>query len=212
MKRGLFITIEGTDGSGKTTQIRSMMDYLSAMGCKVLLTREPGGTRIGENIRSIILDPAFTEMHNITELLLYSAARAQLVEQVIKPSIANCQTVICDRYIDSFFAYQGYGRGLDMDMLGKVTTIAVDGTIPDITFFFDLDPEIGLKRRMTATGSDRIENEVMDFHRRVYNGYKELAAKYPERIKTIDASKPIDEVWNDVRRQLDTVLGFIRQV
>lgn len=212
MKRGLFITIEGTDGSGKTTQIRNMMEHLTSVGCKVLLTREPGGTRIGENIRSIILDPAFTEMHNITELLLYSAARAQLVEQVIKPSIANCQTVICDRYADSFFAYQGYGRGLDMDMLETVTNTAVNGTMPDITFFFDLDPEIGLRRRMTATGSDRIENEVIGFHRRVYNGYKELAAKYPERIKTIDASKPIDEVWNDVRRQLDMVLGFIRQV
>jgi dTMP kinase len=212
MERGLFITIEGTDGSGKTTQIRNMMDHLTSMGCSVVLTREPGGTRIGENIRSTILDPAYTEMHDITELLLYSAARAQLVEQVIKPAVAKGQTVICDRYVDSFFAYQGYGRGLDMDMLGNITTTAINGTMPDITFFFDLDPEIGLKRRMTAAAGDRIENEVMDFHRRVYNGYKELAAKYPERIKTIDASKPVDEVWKDVRHQLDMVLGFIRQV
>lgn len=212
MERGLFITIEGTDGSGKTTQIKNMMDHLSSMGCRVLLTREPGGTRIGENIRSIILDPAYTEMHNITELLLYSAARAQLVEQVIKPAVAKGETVICDRYVDSFFAYQGYGRGLDMDMLGRITDTAVDGTMPDITFFFDLDPEIGLRRRMSAAGGDRIENEMMDFHRRVYNGYKELAAKYPDRIKTIDASKPVDEVWKDVRRNLDMVLGFVRQV
>lgn len=212
MERGLFITIEGTDGSGKTTQIHNMMEHLSSMGCKVLLTREPGGTRIGESIRSIILDPAYTEMHNKTELLLYSAARAQLVEQVIKPAVADGQTVICDRYVDSFFAYQGYGRGLDMDMLGMITDTAVDGTMPDITFFFDLDPEIGLRRRMTAAGGDRIENEVMDFHRRVYNGYKELAAKYPERIKTIDASKPVDEVWKDVRLHLEMALGFVRQV
>ena len=212
MDRGLFITIEGTDGSGKTTQIRNMMEHLSAMGCRVLLTREPGGTRIGENIRSIILDPSYTEMHSITELLLYSAARAQLVEQVIRPSVAECQTVICDRYVDSFFAYQGYGRGLDMDMLAKITATAVNGTMPDITFFFDLDPEIGLKRRMKAAAGDRIENEVMDFHRRVYNGYKELAVKYPDRIKTIDASKPVDEVWKAVRHQLDMALGFIRQV
>lgn len=212
MKRGLFITIEGTDGSGKTTQIRNIMEHLSAMGCKVLLTREPGGTRISENIRSIILDPAFTEMQDTTELLLYSAARAQLVEQVIKPSIANCETVICDRYVDSFFAYQGYGRGLDMDMLQKITSTAISGTMPDITFFFDLDPEIGLRRRMTVNEGDRIENEMMDFHRRVYEGYKELAARYPERIKTINASKPINEVWDDVRHQLDMALGFVREI
>ncbi|NLK88240.1 MAG: dTMP kinase [Clostridiaceae bacterium] len=212
MNRGLFITIEGTDGSGKTTQIRNMMEHMSSLGCKVLLTREPGGTRISESIRSIILDPAYTEMHNVTELLLYSAARAQLVEQVIKPTVAKGQTVICDRYTDSFFAYQGYGRGLDMDMLEKITTTAIDGMMPDITFFFDLDPEIGLKRRMTAAAGDRIENEVMEFHRRVYDGYKELAAKYSDRIKTIDASKPVDEVWKDVRHQLEMVLGFIRQV
>lgn len=212
MKRGLFITIEGTDGSGKTTQIRNMMEHLTNMGCQVILTREPGGTRIGENVRSIILDPAFTEMYNTTELLLYSAARAQLVEQVIRPSIEDCRSVICDRYIDSFFAYQGYGRGLDTDLLKKITDIAISGTMPDITFFFDLDPEIGLKRRMTVNACDRIENEVMEFHRRVYNGYKELAARYPERIKTIDASKPVEEVWNDVKRQLEMLLGFIRPV
>ncbi len=212
MKRGLFITVEGTDGSGKTTQIKNMMEHLSSMGCRVILTREPGGTRISENIRSIILDPAFTEMHNSTELLLYSAARAQLVEQVIRPAIANSETVICDRYADSFFAYQGYGRGLDIDMLQKITDVAINGTMPDVTFFFDLDPEIGLRRRMTASNSDRIENELIEFHTRVYNGYKELAVKYPDRIKTIDAARPADEVWNDVRRQLDMVLGFIRQV
>jgi dTMP kinase len=212
MARGLFITVEGTDGSGKTTQIRNMMEHLTSMGCSVILTREPGGTRISESIRSIILDPAYTEMHDITELLLYSAARAQLVEQVIRPSIAECKTVICDRYVDSFFAYQGYGRRLDADMLRKVTDIAINGMMPDITFFFDLDPEIGLKRRMSATDSDRMENEMIEFHRRVYNGYKELAVKFPDRIKTIDAARPADEVWKDVRRQLDVILGFVRQV
>ena len=134
MKRGLFVTVEGTDGCGKTTQITNIVDYLSSLGCRVILTREPGGTRISENIRSIILDPAFTEMHSITELMLYSAARAQLVEQVIRPAIANCETVICDRYIDSFYAYQGYGRGLDMEMLKKITSLAINNTMPDITF------------------------------------------------------------------------------
>jgi dTMP kinase len=212
MKRGLFVTVEGTDGCGKTTQITNIVDYLSSLGCRVILTREPGGTRISENIRSIILDPAFTEMHSITELMLYSAARAQLVEQVIKPAIANCETVICDRYVDSFYAYQGYGRGLDMEMLKQITSLAINNTMPDITFFFDLDPEIGLRRRMNAANGDRIENEQIEFHRRVYYGYRQLAKENPDRIKTIDASRSVDEVWEDVRRQLDMALGFVREV
>ncbi|NLP07400.1 MAG: dTMP kinase [Clostridiaceae bacterium] len=212
MKRGLFVTVEGTDGCGKTTQIRNIIDHLSSLGCRVVLTREPGGTRISENIRSIILDPTFTEMHSITELMLYSAARAQLVEQVIKPSIAKSETVICDRYIDSFYAYQGYGRGLDMDMLKKITSLAIDDMIPDITIFLDLDPEIGLRRRMNAANGDRIENEQIEFHRRVYDGYKQLARENPDRIKIIDASRSVEEVWQDVRRQLDMALGFVREI
>lgn len=212
MKRGLFITVEGTDGSGKTTQMAKMQAHLISLGCEVLLTREPGGTRISENVRAIILDPAYTEMSNTTELLLYSAARSQLVEQVIKPSIEKCVTVICDRYVDSFYAYQGFGRGIRLEMLEEITNIAIDGTMPDITFFFDLDPEIGLKRRFAATESDRIENEVLEFHRNVHAGYKILAGRYPKRIKTIDASRPAEEVWQDVRRQLDMTLGFIKSV
>jgi dTMP kinase len=212
MKRGLFVTVEGTDGCGKTTQIRNIIDHLSSLGCRVVLTREPGGTRISENIRSIILDPTFTEMHSITELMLYSAARAQLVEQVIKPSIAKSETVICDRYIDSFYAYQGYGRGLDMDMLKKITSLAIDDMIPDITIFLDLDPEIGLRRRMNAANGDRIENEQIEFHRRVYDGYKQLARENPDRIKVIDASRSVEEVWQDERRQLDMALGFVREI
>jgi len=212
MKRGLFITVEGMDGSGKTTQIAYMKTHLSSLGCEVLMTREPGGTRISENIRSIILNPDYTEMSNTAELLLYSAARAQLVEQVIKPSIENSVTVICDRYVDSFYAYQGFGRGVGYELLEKITYIAVNGMTPDITFFFDLDPEIGLKRRLASSGSDRIENEMMDFHRKVYEGYKVLAMKYPKRIKTIDAARPEEEVWKDVRRQLDSAMGFIKSV
>ena len=212
MNRGLFITVEGTDGSGKTTQITNMRAHLASLGCQVLLTREPGGTRISESIRSIILDPAYAEMSNTAELLLYSASRAQLVEQVIRPSIANSITVICDRYVDSFYAYQGFGRGTGFELLENITRIAVNGTMPDITFFFDLDPEIGLKRRFAATESDRIENEVMEFHKKVHEGYKALAARYPDRIRTIDASRPAEEVWLDVRRQLDMTLGFIKSV
>lgn len=212
MTRGLFITVEGTDGSGKTTQINNMKDYLSSLGCEVLLTREPGGTRIGEDIRSIILNAENTDMSDTTELLLYSATRAQLVEQVIRPSIEKNITIICDRYIDSFYAYQGFGRGINLETLEKITDYAINGLIPDITFFFDVAPEIGLKRRNAATGSDRIESEAMDFHQKVYNGYRELAKRYPKRIRTIDASKPAQLVWADVRRQIDTVFGFVRSV
>ena len=212
MTRGLFITVEGTDGSGKTTQISNMREYLSSLGCKVLLTREPGGTRISENIRSIILDTENTEMSDTTELLLYSASRAQLVEQVIRPSIEKNITIICDRYVDSFYAYQGFGRGINLEMLEKITDYAINGIMPDITFFLDVSPDIGLKRRIAATGSDRIESEVMDFHRKVYNGYRELAKRYPERIRTIDATRPAQLVWADVRKQIDVAFGFVRSV
>ncbi len=212
MTRGLFITVEGLDGSGKTTQIGNMQEYLSSLGFKVLLTREPGGTRISENIRSIVLDADNAEMSDTAELLLYSASRAQLVDQVIKPSLEKNINVICDRYVDSFYAYQGFGRGRSLDVLEKITDIAINGIMPDITFFFDVAPEIGLKRRNEATSSDRIENEAMDFHRRVYDGYKELARRCPDRIKTIDASKPAELVRIDVRRQIDAAFGFIRSV
>ncbi len=212
MTRGLFITVEGMDGSGKSTQIINMQEYLSSLGCKVLLTREPGGTRISENIRSIILDAENTEMSDTTELLLYSASRAQLVEQVIRPSIEKNITIICDRYVDSFYAYQGFGRGFCLEMLEKITGYAINGIMPDITFFLDVAPEVALKRRIAATGSDRIESEVMDFHRKVYNGYRELAKRYPKRIKTIDASRPAQLVWADVRKQIDVAFGFIRSV
>ncbi|MGI6667984.1 MAG: dTMP kinase [Acetivibrionales bacterium] len=212
MKRGLFISVEGIDGSGKSTQMENMKQYLSLLGCKVILTREPGGTRIGESIRSILLDPSNDEMCAKTELLLYSASRSQLVEQVIKPSLEKSITVICDRYVDSFYAYQGYGRGISLKLLDEITGIATGGIMPDITIFLDLDPFDGQERRASLPGSDRIENEVLEFHLKVYNGYKELAKKYPSRIKTINAAKPADMVWKDIRRHLDMVLGFARLV
>lgn len=212
MKRGLFISVEGIDGSGKSTQITNMKEHLASLGCKVVLTREPGGTRISENIRSIILNTLYAEMCTKTELLLYSAARSQLVEQVIRPSLEKSVTVICDRYVDSFYAYQGYGRGISLDILEKITDIATDGIMPDITFFLDLDPLTGQKRRAAVSNNDRIENEALEFHRQVYNGYKELAGKYPSRIKTINAAKSAGLVWKDIRRQLDMALGFTKLV
>lgn len=206
MKRGLFITVEGTDGSGKTTQMGFMNDYFKGAGHEVLLTREPGGTRISEKVRSIILEPDHTEMGNITEFLLYSSARAQLVHEVIKPSLEKGMIVVCDRYVDSSYAYQGYGRGLDLELLKTVSEFAIGGVMPDITFFFDLDPETALNRRLASTLSDRIENERLEFHKRVYSGYERLADKYPERIRRIDADRPADSIWAEVREILDFIL------
>jgi dTMP kinase len=205
-KRGLFITVEGMDGSGKTTQLGFISDYLKSEGREVIVTREPGGTRISERIRSLILDPELSEMGSGAEMLLYAAARAQLVTEVIRPSLAKGAVVLCDRYIDSTYAYQGFGRGIGMETLMKVNNIAIDGIMPDVTFFYDLDPETALKRRIAATASDRIENEEMEFHRRVYAGYLHLAARYPSRVIRIDAGRPVDMIWEDAKVILDKML------
>lgn len=206
MKRGLFITVEGTDGSGKTTQIDFIREYLQARGYEVVITREPGGTRISEIIRSVILNPDFTEMGNNTEMLLYAAARAQLVAEIIKPSLEQGKTVICDRFLDSSYAYQGFGRGINLENIEKVNNIAIDGVMPEITFFFDLDPEIALKRRMASSSADRIENEKIEFHKRVHAGFVDLANRYPGRIRTIDASRRVDDIRADVKAILDSLL------
>lgn len=199
MKRGFFITVEGTDGSGKSTQISLMKEYLGKLGYDVVLTREPGGTNIGEKIRALVLDADNAEMGIITEMLLYASARAQLVEQVIKPAIDNGRIVICDRFVDSSYVYQGFGRGIDLQIVDSVNHAALNGLMPDLTLFFDLNPEIALSRRVAATGADRIEKERMDFHLRVYSGYKKLAGLYPERIKSIDSGRGIDEIAQEVR-------------
>jgi dTMP kinase len=205
-KKGIFISIEGTDGSGKTTQIKRIEQYLKQKGYEVVLTREPGGTNISEKIRSIILDPENIEMGDITELLLYAASRAQLMSQIIKPAIDEGIIVICDRFIDSSYVYQGFGRGIPMDIVEGVNKIAIEGLLPDITFFFDIKPEIALSRRIAATGSDRIEKEKMDFHRRVYEGYQRLTELYPERIKSINADNDIESVFNNLRYWIDTLV------
>lgn len=206
MGSGLFITVEGTDGSGKSTQIALMAEYLRKMGHEVVLTREPGGTNISEKIRSIILDPENREMGYIAEALLYASSRAQHVAELIKPSVEQGKVVICDRFVDSTYVYQGFGRGIDMEILESVNKIAMDGMFPDITFFFDISPEVALKRRIQATGADRIENEKMEFHMKVYHGYKSLAAKDPDRIKVIDADRSIEEIAEDVKLWLGRFL------
>ena len=206
MRKGLFITVEGTDGSGKTTQIKLMEKFLSAQGVDVILSREPGGTQISEMIRDLILDPRNTDISPLTEMMLYAAARAQHVFQVIRPALESGKYVICDRFVDSSYAYQGCGRGVDLKTVADVNRAAVDGVVPDITFFLDIDPRLAIERRIKSTGADRIEQEKMDFHIRVYEGYRKMALLYPDRIKTIDASKSIEEISSQIKIHLKEIL------
>jgi dTMP kinase len=157
-------------------------------------------------IRDLVLDPANTEIVPLTEMILYAASRAQHIEQVIKPAIEAGKIVICDRFVDSSYAYQGSGRGVDLKVVADVNRVAIDGMSPDITFFLDVDPELAIKRRVNATGADRIEQEKIDFHRRVYDGYKHLALLFPDRIKTIDATKSIKDISSQINDYLKELL------
>lgn len=206
MENGLFITFEGTDGSGKTTQIKLLEEYIISKGYEVVISREPGGTKVSEQIRDLILDPLNTEIAPLTEMIMYAASRAQHVAQVIKPAIEAGKIVICDRFVDSSYAYQGYGRGIDLKMIADVNRVAIDGMSPDITFFLDIDPDTAIKRRINATGADRIEQEKIDFHRNVYKGYEKMALLFPERIKRINANEPIDAVFSQIIEYIDSFL------
>lgn len=204
--RGKFITIEGTDGSGKSTQIELLMDYLRKKGADVIFTREPGGTQISEKIREIILDVNNSEMTGITEALLYAAARSQHVEEKIIPALEAGKIIVCDRFVDSSIAYQGAARGLGAEKIMGINEAALHGIIPDMTLFFDLSPEKGILRKKNERALDRLEKEKMDFHEKVYEGYKNLCKKYPERIKPIDADRSIDEVHSEVIEVIDGLL------
>ena len=205
-ERGLFISMEGTDGSGKTTQIGLITDYIRSMGREAVIVREPGGTRISERIRAVILDPGHAEMGFCTEMLLYAAARAQLVSEIIKPALEQGKIVICDRFVDSTYAYQGFGRGIDLEVLKNVNKIATDGIMPDITFFFDLDPVTALSRRIASSTTDRIENEKIEFHRKVHAGYVRLAEIYPDRIRRIDGNRSVEAIWKDIKVLLNNII------
>ncbi len=199
---GIFITIEGPDGSGKSTQVELLQKYLKAKGKNIVITREPGGTRIGEMIRNIILDRENTEMDYVAEALLYAASRAQHVEQIIKPALLKGDVVICDRYVDSSIVYQGVGRGLG-ESVSIINEIAIKGCMPDITFLFKLDPSIG-KGRIKA--EDRLEMEKMEYHNKVYEGYLELEKRYPERIKGIDASREIHVIHEEIKKYIEELI------
>jgi dTMP kinase len=204
----MFITFEGTEGGGKTTQISLTAEYLRKRGYDLLLTREPGGTDIGDRIREILLEKGDvpSPMHARTELLLFCASRAQIVAEVIRPHLESGGVVLCDRYIDSTFAYQGYGHGLDLPQLKSVVEFATGGLTPDVTVFLDITPENGLKRRAEASlfGAEwnRLDNMDLAFHRRVYDGYMTLIKAEPTRWARIDALQSIDAVQAEIRREL----------
>jgi dTMP kinase len=195
----LFITFEGPDGSGKSTQIERLADYLSRRGHQVECTREPGGTLIGERIREILHDAGHVEMAGETEILLYSASRAQLVAQSIRPLLAAGSIVLCDRYADSTYAYQGFGRGFDLSTLQYITHFATGGLQPDLVIYLDLPVEEGLARKQQANAAgegewNRMDRLTLDFHRRARDGYLSLAQAAPHQWHVIDARQPEDQV------------------
>ncbi|MBI5115510.1 dTMP kinase [Candidatus Poribacteria bacterium] len=200
-KSGKFITIEGVEGSGKTTQCALLADYLREQGIDVVVTREPGGTRAGEQIRQILLSPSNNALSPIAELMLFLAARAQQVAEIVLPSLESGKCVICDRFSDATIAYQGYGRGLDLDSISQVNEIATQGLKPDLTILLDLDIETGISRAVThkrefreSKDGDRIEKQDKEFHRRVREGYIELARREPERIVVVPVTGSIKDI------------------
>jgi dTMP kinase len=186
--KGKFITFEGCEGVGKSRQIHLLEEYLKANKIEYFLTREPGGTGVSEQIRSVILDGKNVDMCDGCEALLYAAARVQLLEKEIKPRLDKGELVLCDRYIDSSFAYQGYARGLGIDFVEKINSYAIENFMPDYTLFLDLPPEQAFLRKGGVDKNDRLELSGMDFHNKVYAGYVELSKRYAGRFIVIDAS------------------------
>lgn len=209
----MFITLEGPEGSGKTTQQAQLAEWLRSHGLDVLCTREPGGTAIGNRVRSILLDPVAAEMEPTTEALLFSAARAQIVAQVIRPQLAKGGVVICDRFADSTMAYQGYGHQLDREMIATITAFATGGLVPDLTFYLDVDVEVGLRRKQQHAYGDssqwnRMERQALVFHQRVRRGYLEMAAAEPHRWLVVDARQRQEVVQQTLRQRIGTLLSL----
>lgn len=201
----MFITFEGPDGCGKSTQVPLLVDYLTGRGYTVCQTREPGGTAIGEQVRAVVHNPENTKMADRTEILLYAASRAQLVAEVIRPALAAGQIVIADRYADSTLAYQGYGRGLDLVMVRQLVDIATGGLRPDLTLYLDIDPETGLRRRQRDGGAEwnRLDAAALDFHRRVREGYHRLIEEEPRRWVVVDGGEAVDVIQRAIRKAVD---------
>ncbi len=223
---GTFLTLEGPEGSGKSTQGRLLVDGLRRAGDDMLHVREPGGTAIGEQIRALLLHPSHGEMAARTEMLLFAAARAQLVAEVIAPALARGTLVVCDRFVDASLAYQGVGRGLGLEVVRAVNAAATGGLTPDLTLLLDVDPAVGLARVRDASstrtiagpdgaarwsGGDRIERETLAFHERVREGFLSLARIEPHRITVIDARGSVDDVHAEIRRVVEEFLRSRRQ-
>ena len=195
--KGYFITLEGPDGSGKSTVAEIICDKLKADGYEVVHTREPGGIAISEDIRNIILDPKNTMMDAKTEALLYAASRRQHLVEKVLPAVKQGKIVICERFVDSSLAYQGFGRRIGMDEVLSINLFAIDNAYPDMTIYLDVDEQVGLDRLKDRAFKDRLDQESIDFHHRVKQGYKEVLNRFKDRISIIDASQPLDNVVDD---------------
>ncbi|MCK4778119.1 MAG: dTMP kinase [Actinomycetia bacterium] len=195
MGNGVFITFEGTEASGKSTQIKLLGEYLEKKGYDIALTRDPGGTRVGDKIRKILLNPSLKEIDFKLEALLYASSRAQLISEVIQPSLSENKVVICDRYIDSSLAYQVFGRGLPYNMIYELNQWATGDIWPDITFWMALKPEVAEERKEL---SDRMEKSGIQFHKKVFEGYEKLIKNFPDRIKKINALKDIGQIHKEI--------------
>jgi len=203
----MFITFEGLDFSGKSTQANILVEKLRKNHTSVHFLREPGGTKISERVRSILLDKNNLEMNEAAELLLFSAARAQLVKEVIVPALQRGETVVCDRYYDSTTAYQGYGRGVDIDAVMSINRLATSGRDPDVTFFIDIPvDEIARRKKAAGKSFDRMESSGSAFYERVRNGYREIARAQPHRFLTIDGTQRVDQIeaqiWTHIEKKL----------
>ncbi len=205
MIMSLFITFEGPEGSGKSTQVRFLVEWLKERGFSVLSTREPGGTAIGNAVRQVLLDIRHTGMRPRTEVFLFSAARAQLVDEVIRPFLESGGVVVSDRYADSTLAYQGYGHGMDLGMLRRISEFATGGLWPDLTIYLDVPVEEGLRRKRKANSRgegelNRLDMADVEFHRRVRNGYLALAESDPARWRVLDGTKPADALRDEIEK------------
>lgn len=201
--KGIFIVLEGPDGSGKSTMAKKIGDYYRGEGREIEFTREPGGTNISEKVRELILDNNNTEMDYRTEALLYAAARAQLVSEKIKPWLNEGKIVISERYVYSSLVYQGIGRGLGIEEVMKINEFAIAGLKPDMVLMLDVNPEKGLKRKLVG-GGDRLENEHVSFHKEVYEGYKSIIQFFPE-IKLINAERNINAIFNEIKKIINSL-------
>ena len=199
--------MEGPDGSGKSTQIALLKEYLETEGYDVIITREPGGTVISEAIREVILNKDFTEMSPVTEMLLYASARAQLIAELVGPALEEGKAVISDRFVDSSLVYQGMARGLGVEMVYEINKQAIGKYMPDVTFLLDLPAEVGISRKKDQKELDRMELESLEFHKKVAQGYRDMAARFPERIKTIDATLPIEEICGIIKGDVRDILS-----